>query len=123
MCSEAVLSCVLAMSGKGRRVNSTGKAIIYNINSYFEREKEKSKNRGPPKFTFKTAKATGYIERTARRDVAEKSEISGATFTLPAKPYIIDRKGLYWVILTRKHCDDLCMISTGRRSFLHWMLC
>ena len=31
VCSEAVLSCVLAMSRKGRRVNSTAKAIIYNV--------------------------------------------------------------------------------------------
>ena len=47
MCSKAVLSCVLAMSGKGRWVNSTGKAIIYNVYKYFERENAKSKNRGP----------------------------------------------------------------------------
>ena len=81
MCSETVLSCVLDRSGKGRQVNSTAKVIIYNICKYFERENAKSKNRGPLKFTFKTAKATGYIERTVRRDVAEKSEISVATFS------------------------------------------
>ena len=45
-------------------------------------------------------------DRTVRRDVAEKSEINGATFTSPAKRYKIDRKGSHWVILTRKHCDD-----------------
>ena len=90
---------------------------------YFEREDAKSKNTGPPKFIFKRAKAIGYIERTVRRDVAEKSEISGATFTSPAKHYKIDRNGSYWVILTGKHCDDLCTIYTGRRSFLHWILC
>ena len=110
------------MSGKGRWVSSTAKAIICNVCKYFERDNAKSKNRGPLKFTFKTAKATGYIERTERRDVAEKSEISGATFTSPAKCYKINRKGLYWVILTRKHCDDLCTIST-ERGFLHWVLC
>ena len=67
MHSEAVLSCVLARSGKGRRVNSTAKAIVYNVYKYFERENAKSKNRGPLKFTFKTAKATGYIERTVKQ--------------------------------------------------------
>ena len=77
----------------------------------FERENAKSKNRGPPEF-FKTAKATCYTERR----VAEKSEISGATFTSPAKCYKIDRKGSYWVIFTRKHCDDLYTISTGKGS-------
>ena len=84
----------------------------------FERENVNSKNRGPLKFTFKTAKATGYTEPTVRRDVVEKSEISGAMFTSPAKRYKIDRKGSYWVILTRKDYDNLCTISTGRRSLL-----
>ena len=92
MCSEAVLSFVLTTSGKGRRVNSTGKAIIYNVYKYFERENAKTKNRGPAKFTFQTAKATGYIERTVRRGVVEKSEMSGAMFTSPAKCYKIDRR-------------------------------
>ena len=109
------------MSGKGRWVNSTAKAIICNV--YFERENAKGKNRGPPKFTFKTAKATSYIDRIVRRDVAEKSEISADTFTSSAKRYKINIKGSFWVILTRKHCDGLCMISTGRRSSLHWILC
>ena len=61
---------VLAMSGKRRRVNSTSKAIVY---KYLERENAKSRNGGPPKVTFKMAKATGYIEHTVRRDVAAKS--------------------------------------------------
>ena len=56
------------------------------------RENTKSKNRGPLKLTFKTTETTGYSERTVRRDVAEKSEISGATFTSPAKRHKIDRK-------------------------------
>ena len=117
VCSEAVLSCVLARSGKGRRVNSTAKAIIYNAYKYFERENAKSKNRGPPKLTHKTVKANGYSERRVRRDVADKSEIRGTTFTSPAKRYKIDRRGSsYWVISTWKHCDDLCTISTRRSS-------
>ena len=49
----------------------------------------KSNNRGPPKFTFNTAKATGYNDHTVRRYVTEKSEISGTTFTSPAKRYKI----------------------------------
>ena len=40
-----------------------------------------SKYRGPPKVTLKTAEETRYSERTVRRIVAEKSEISGAAFT------------------------------------------
>ena len=79
-------SCVLARSGKGRRVNSTAQGIIYNVH---KRENGKNKNRGPPKLTFKTAKATSYRERTTRRDVAE---ISGAAFTSATKRYKIDRK-------------------------------
>ena len=43
----------------------------------------KSKYRGPPKLTSKTAEATGYSER--RRIVAEKSEISAAAVTSPLK--------------------------------------
>ena len=40
----------------------------------------------------KTAEATGYGERTVRRIVAEKSALSGAAFSSPAKWYKIDRK-------------------------------
>ena len=42
--------------------------------------------------TFKTAEATGYSERTVRRIVTEKSDISGTAFTSPAKRYKGDRK-------------------------------
>ena len=45
-------------------------AIVY---KYLERENAKSRNGGPPKVTFKMAKATGYIEHRVRRDVAAKS--------------------------------------------------
>ena len=50
----------------------------------------KSKHRGPPKLTSKTAEATGYSERTARVNVAEKLEISGAAFTSPPKRYKVE---------------------------------
>ena len=80
------------MSGKGKQVNSTARAIIYSVYKYFERECTKSKSRGPPKLTFKTAKATAYSEHTVRRVVAEKSAISGAAFTSLAKRYKIDMK-------------------------------
>ena len=84
-CVEKLFSsCVLDISGTGKQVNSTAKTIIYNVFKYFERGNMKSRNRGPPKLPFKTAKATGYSEHT-RRVVAEKSEISGAAFTSPAK--------------------------------------
>ena len=80
------------MPGRGKRVNSTAKNIIFNVYKYFERESAKTKNRVPPKLTNKTAEATGYGERTVRRIVAEKSTLSGATFSSPAKRYKMDRK-------------------------------
>ena len=46
----------------------------------------------PPKLMHKTAEATGYGERSVRRIVAEKSALSGAAFSSPAKRYKIDRK-------------------------------
>ena len=93
MCVEKLFSLsVLAMPGKGRRANSTAKSIIYNVYEYFERENAKSKYRCPQKLTFKTAEATGYSERTVRRIVTEKSEISGSAFISPAKCYKVDRK-------------------------------
>ena len=62
---ESVLEPLfLGMPGRGKRVNSTAKTIIYNVYKYFERESAKSKYRGPPKLTHKTAEATGYGERT-----------------------------------------------------------
>ena len=45
----------------------------------------KSKYRGPPKLTPKTAEATDYSVRTVRTIITEKSEISGAAFASPPK--------------------------------------
>ena len=45
--------------------------------------------RGPPKLTVE---ATGFGERTVRRIVSEKSALSGAAFSSPAKRYKVDRK-------------------------------
>ena len=69
------------MPGRGKRANRTAKASIYNVYKYIEKGSAKTEYRGPPKLTSKTAEATGYSEHTARRIVAEKSEISGAAFT------------------------------------------
>ena len=80
------------MPGRGKRLNSTAKNIIFNVYKYFERESAKTKNRVLPKLTHKTAEATGYGEHTVRRIVAEKSALSGAAFSSPAKRYKIDRK-------------------------------
>ena len=82
----------LAMPGRGKRANSTAKAIIYHVYKYFEKESAKNKCRRPLKLTSKTAEATGYSERTVRRIVAKKSEMSGAAFTSPAKRYKVERK-------------------------------
>ena len=79
------------MPGRGKRVNSTAKNIIFNVYKYFERESAKTKNIVPPKLTHKTTEATGFGERTVRI-VAEKSALSGAAFSSPAKRYKIDRK-------------------------------
>ena len=79
------------MPGRGKRVNSTAKTIICNVYSYFERQSEKSKGRGPPKITSKTAEATGYSLSTVRRVVAEKKSREGAAFVSPAKRYKQER--------------------------------
>ena len=89
---ELFKSSALAMPGRGKRANSTAKAIIYNMYKYFEKESAKNKCRRPPKLTSKTAEATGYSECTVRRIVAKKSEMSGAAFTSPAKRYKVERK-------------------------------
>ena len=86
------------MPGRGKRVNSTAKTIIYNVYKYFERESTKTKYRGPPKLTHKTAEVTGYGERTVRRIVPEKSELSGAAFSSPAKQYKVDRKKMHVIL-------------------------
>ena len=73
------------MPGRGKRVIRTANASIYQVYKYFEKGSAKSKYRGPPKLTSKTAEATGYSECAVRRIVAEKSEISGAAFASPPK--------------------------------------
>ena len=80
------------MPGRGKRVNSTAKNIIFNVYRFFEKESAKTKNKAPPRLTHKTAEATGYSERTVRRIVSEKSAQSGAAFCSPAKRYKLDRK-------------------------------
>lgn len=81
------------MTGKGKRVNSTAKTIIFNVYQYFEKESAKSRKlKVPPKLTLKTAEATGYSERTVRRVVGEKSTLSGAAFSSPPKRYKVDRR-------------------------------
>ena len=89
---EPLESSIATIPGRGKRVNSTAKNIIFNVYKYFERESAKTKNRVPPKLTHKTAEATGYGKRTVRRIVTEKFVLSGATFSSPAKRYKIDRK-------------------------------
>ena len=72
-------------------LNITGKsgAVKY---THYSNTSAKTKNRVPPKLTHKTAEVTGYGEHTVRRIVAEKSALSGAAFSSPAKRYKIDRK-------------------------------
>ena len=75
----------LAMPGRGKRAIRTANASIYHVYKYFEKVSAKSKYRGSPKLTLKTAEATSYSEPTIRRIIAEKSEISGAAFASPPK--------------------------------------
>ena len=55
------------MPGTRKRVNSGAKIIIYNVYSYFERQSQNSKCRGPVKLSSKTAEATGCSERIVRK--------------------------------------------------------
>ena len=71
------------MPGRGKRTNGTASASMYHVYKYFEKGSAKSKYKGPPKLTSKTAEATGYSEHTVRRIIAEKSAISVAAFTSP----------------------------------------
>ena len=48
------------MPGRGKRVSSTAKNIIFNVYRFFEKESAKTKNKVPPTLTHKTAEATGY---------------------------------------------------------------
>ena len=50
-------SSVTTMPGKGNRVNSTTKNIIFNVYKYFKTENVKNKYRVLPKLTHKTAEA------------------------------------------------------------------
>ena len=68
--------------GRGKRTNTITNASVYHVYKYFEKGSAKSKYRGPPKLTLKTAEAT---ERTVRRIIAEMSEISGPAFASPPK--------------------------------------
>ena len=63
------------MPGRRKRVNRTANASIYHVYKYIEEGSAKSKYRGLPKLTSKTAEATSYSERIVRRIVAEKSEM------------------------------------------------
>ena len=72
---------------------STSKAIIYKMySSLRKRMNVKSKYRGPPKLTSKTAEATSYSEHTVRKIVAKKAEISEAAFMSLPKRYKVERK-------------------------------
>ena len=81
-------STVLIMPGKGKRVNSTVKTIIFNVSSYFERQSQKSKGRCPLKLTSRIADATGYSERI----VSEKKSLERAAFGSPVKQCKVERK-------------------------------
>ena len=108
------------MPGKGKRVNSTAKTIIFNVYSYFERQSQKSKGRGPPKLTSRTVDATGYSERAVRRIVAGKNHL---------KKLHLDhlQSGIKWrgrrslsMTLTWKVYGSTFIV---RKSTLHWNPC
>ena len=110
------------MPGSGKRVNSTAKNIAFNVYKYLERESAKIKNRVPPKLKHKTAEVTGYGERTVRRIVAEKSALSGAAFSSPAKRYKIDRKKIVTDDFYTEALGALCKNFTVRKNTQQWIL-
>ena len=102
------LSCVLAMSGKRRRINCTAKAFIYN---YFERECEEQEQRSSEidlqdhednrlqwayskeRCSWKVRNKWSYVHITSQTPQNwQKRSLLGDS--------------------TRKHCDNLCTIST-----------
>ena len=119
---EPLESSVATMPGSGKRVNSTAKNIAFNVYKYLERESAKIKNRVPPKLKHKTAEVTGYGERTVRRIVAEKSALSGAAFSSPAKRYKIDRKKIVMDDFDTEALGALCTNFTVRRNTQQWIL-
>ena len=90
--SYLLKSVVLVMPGKGKHVNSTAKTKHFYIYSYFERQSQKSKGRGPPKLTRRTKNVTGYSEKIVLRIVAEKKSLEGTAFGSRAKRYKVERK-------------------------------
>ena len=86
MFTLAVAVVCSGMPGREKRANRTANASIYHVYKYFEKGSVKSKYRRPLKLTSNIAEARGYGERTVRRIVAEKSQISGAAFaSLPKR--------------------------------------
>ena len=73
----------------------------------------------------KTAKATGYCERTVHRVVAEKRASDGATFVSPAALSGISEIGrvLLSTTLTWKEYGVLSMSFTAIRSTQRWNRC
>ena len=102
-CLLPVKSAVLAMPGRRECTNSTAKIIIYNVYQYFQ-ETAKNKYQGPLKLTSKTAKATGYSERTVRNIVAEKTKLDGAAFMSLPKCYRRERK-----VIDPDHFDTMVL--------------
>ena len=108
------------MPGRGKRVNSTAKNIIFKVYRFFEKESAKTKNKAPPRLTHKTAEATGYSERTVRRIVSEKSAQSGVAFCSPAKRYKLDRKKIVLDDFDTEALRRAIHNFTARRSTRQW---
>ena len=79
---------------KGKRANSTAKAIICNVYDYFQRQSTKQKVTTTLKLCKKTAEAAGYSVRTVNRVLAERRKLDGGAFTSPSKRYKKPRERL-----------------------------
>ena len=76
----------------GKRLNSTVKKVIVNINDYFDKESKKRRRAESPKPGQKTADTTGYCRRSVERVVGEKRSLERAEFPSPSKRYKQSRK-------------------------------
>ena len=74
------------MSGRGKRVNSTAKSIIWSVYKYFKKQQAKSK-RSYGDIVKKTMEATAFSRSTVFRVLKEKDKIGDRKFKSPKKRY------------------------------------
>ena len=81
-----------ATPGRGNRVNSTAKALISNVYSYFKSQQNKSKVYSS--VLKKTMEATGFCGSTVYRVLNELKQLGEKRFESPVKRYVKGRKSI-----------------------------